>query len=56
MAPITGPKVPFRVYVLVKILKKIIQIRSPKRTLNLVTGALTDMTYVLRAIYQQGIT
>jgi len=40
VTPITGPAEPFRVYVLVKKLK------------NLVTAALTEIPYVLRAIYR----
>jgi hypothetical protein len=39
---ITGSETPFPVYVSVKMLT------------NLVTAALTEITYVLRAIYQQG--
>jgi len=38
----TGSEATFRVYVLVKMLK------------NLVTAALTEIPYVLRAIYQRG--
>jgi hypothetical protein len=48
VTPITGPEAPFRVYVLVKMLKNY---QDSKGTPNLVTAALT----VLRAIYRQGI-